>query len=191
MKNSILPVNIQLFAEGDQNTNDKNTDDKSGDPPPAAATKTFTQEDVNSITARESKTAVEKLLKEAGIAPEGDYKASMQAFKKWQDDQKTELEKKDGALTTLQAEKEAAETKASTLERQIAVMSNGIPAEKANVYIKLAEAYVDDKTDFKAAIALALKDFPLSAKGVPGSGGNPPAGNKDGKKPLPTGTVVI
>ena len=38
--------------------------------------RTFTQTEVNGLVARESKSAVEKLLKSAGIAPEGDYKAS-------------------------------------------------------------------------------------------------------------------
>ncbi|MEI6578127.1 MAG: hypothetical protein WCN92_01535 [Eubacteriales bacterium] len=61
MKNNILPVNIQLLAETDPPPAAPAGEQ---DPPPAAASKTFTQEDVNSITARESKTAVEKLLKE-------------------------------------------------------------------------------------------------------------------------------
>lgn len=79
-KRSILPVDIQLFAEdppAEQNPPD-------GSPPPAGdPPKTFTQEEVKGIVARESKSAVEKLLKDAGIAPEGDYKASMKAFKDW------------------------------------------------------------------------------------------------------------
>lgn len=141
------------------------------------AGKTFTQEDVNGIVSKESKAAVEKLLKEAGIASEGDYKAKLKAFKDYQDSQKSALELKDGEVKTLQADKELAEAKASNLERQLAAVSNGIPAEKAAKYIKLAEAYVDDKTDFKAALVLALKDFPL-AQEVPGAGGNPPNTNK-------------
>ena len=171
MKNRILPVNIQLFAEPEQTPPAGNTGEQT--PPPAAAPKTFSQEDVNGIVSKESKAAVEKLLKEAGIAPEGDYKAKLKAFKDYQDSQKSALELKDGEVKTLLADKEAAEARASTLERQLAAVSNGIPAEKAAKYIKLAEAYVDDKTNFNAAIALALKDFPLSQE-VPGAGGNPP-----------------
>ena len=54
--------------------------------------RTFTQTEVNGLVARESKSAVEKLLKSAGIAPEGDYKASLEAFRQWKESQKTDLE---------------------------------------------------------------------------------------------------
>lgn len=128
------------------------------------APKTFTQEDVNAIVSRESKSAVEKLLKEAGIAPEGDHKASLKAFKEWQDSQKSELDKASGALTTAQKEKADAETKALQLERQLSAVKKGIPADKADKYIKLAEAYTDDKTDFDKALEKALKDFPVSGQ---------------------------
>lgn len=175
MKQSrILPVNIQLFAEGDPPP----AEDKGagGSPPPAEGEtgKTFTQEDLNGIVARESKSAVEKLLKEAGIASEGDYKASMAAFKAWQDSQKTAIEKHESTIKTLQTDKEAAEAKAAELERKYAALSKGIPADKSQAYVKLAESYVSDKTDFGAALDMALKDFPLAAGGVGGAGGNPP-----------------
>ena len=114
----------------------------------------------------------------------------MAAFKKWQDESKSALELKESEVKTLKAAQEAAELKANSLERQLAAVANGIPADKSAKYIKLAEAYVDDATDFKAALVLALKDFPLQST-VPGAGGNPPPGNKDPKKPLPTGTVTF
>ncbi len=173
------------------NTSDNNTPAPAGDPAPAPA-KTFTQEDVNAIVARESKAAVEKLLKEAGIAPEGDYKAALKAFREWQDSQKTELEKVTGALSASEKAKAEAEAKANALERQITAMSKGIPADKAEKYIKLAEAYINDKTDFAAALDLALKDFPIAEKGVAGSGGNPPPANGNDKKPFaPKGAVIF
>lgn len=175
----------------DEEKKDTTTTGETGGSPPAADTpKTFTQEDVNGLVAKESKSAVEKLLKEAGIAPEGDYKQSMAAFKTWQDSQKTALELKDSEVATLQADKELAETKANALERQLAAVSSGIPSDRAAKYIKLAEAYVDDATDFNAAIVLALKDFPLT-KDVPGTGGNPPPGDNPPKKALPKGTVTF
>ncbi|MPW25954.1 hypothetical protein GC105_09140 [Alkalibaculum sp. M08DMB] len=190
MKNlDLIPMNIQLFAE-----------DKTDPDPPAGGsgesskqedTKTFTQDDVNNVVARESKAAVEKLLKEAGIAPEGDYKASMQAFKEWQDSQKTELEKVTGNLTTLEQAKAEAEAKATLLEQKFKAVSKGIPADKAHKYIKLAEAYMDDKTDFEKALGLALKDFPVVENGTPGTGGNPPPTPGTEKTPLPSGMVIF
>lgn len=157
---------------------------------PAEPAKAFTQEDVNAIAARESKSAVEKLLKEAGIASEGDYKAALTAFKTWQDSQKTELEKAAGALSVTEKAKQEAEAKAALLERKFEAVAKGIPADKTDKYIKLAEAYTDDKTDFAKALELALKDFPVAEKGTPGAGGNPPP-TPQTKSPLPKGTVIF
>jgi len=51
---------------------------------------------------------------------------------------------------------------------------------------------MNDKTDFVAALDLALKDFPVAEIGVPGSGGNPPSKKGDNKKPFaPKGAVVL
>jgi len=181
-----LPLSLQLFAEDPAPVSGN-----SGSDNPAPA-KTFSQEDVNAIVARESKAAVEKLLKEVGIAPEGDYKAAMKAFKQWQDSQKSELEKATGALSAVEKAKAEAEAKVSALERQIAAISKGIPADKADKYIKLAEAYVNEKTDFAAALELALKDFPIPEKGVAGSGANPAPKKGNDKKPYaPKGAVIL
>lgn len=181
--NKIYPLNIQQFAEGE------------GEPAPNEkqenqTAKTFTQEDVNAIVSRESKAAVEKLLKEVGIAPEGDYKSVLKAFREWQDSQKTELEKTTGALTAAEKAKAEAEAKANALEKQLTALSKGIPQDKVEKYAKLAEAYMNEKTDFATALDLALKDFPVVEKGAPGAGGNPPpVENK--KTPLPKGTVIF
>ncbi len=182
-------IDLQLFAEGEGASGQPAAGGKpAGEQTPA---KTFTQEDVNSLVARESKAAVEKLLKEAGIASEGDYKAAMKAFKDWQDKQKTDLEKATGANTTLQKERDEALSKATALEQQLAAIGKGIPADRAAKYIKLAEAYLTDKNDFAAALDLALKDFPVASAGVAGQGGNPAPGDQQKKNPLPKGVVTF
>lgn len=176
------PFDLQLFAEGENLP--------PADPTPAAGAKTFTQEDVNNLIARESKSAVEKLLKDAGIAAEGDYKASLAAFKGWQDSQKSELEKATGAQATLAKEKADAVARADALERQLTAVGKGIPADKSAKYIKLAEAYMTDKVDFAAALDLAVKDFPVVDAGVAGKGGNP-APTEQQKTALPKGVQIF
>ena len=174
---NLIPMNsenLQLFAEEPAQPVPAEGGDQQGQKPEDQ--KTFTQEDVNNVVARESKTAVEKLLKEVGIAPEGDYKASLKAFKDWQDSQKTELTKASENLTAAEAARAAAESKAEELTQQVLVMSKGIPAEKSAQYVKLASAYIKDGVDFAGALDLALKDFPISNStpgGVPGASGNP------------------
>ena len=190
MKRLSRAINLQLFAENTPPTDPTPTPAPAPAPAPAPS-KTFTQEDVNNLVARESKAAVEKLLKEAGIAPEGDHKAAMKAFKEWQDSQKTELEKATGAKTALEQEKAAAIAEATSLKQQLLAVGKGIPADKAAKYIKLAEAYVTDKVDFAAALDLALKDFPVAAAGVAGASGNPAAGDPVKKAALPKGVQMF
>ena len=62
----------------------------------------FTQTEVNGLVARESKSAVERLLKSVGIAPEGDYKASLEAFRQWRDSKNADIEKATAQMQKLQ-----------------------------------------------------------------------------------------
>lgn len=49
-------------------------------------------------------------------------------------------------------------------------MKNGVPYDKAERYARLAETYMDDKTDFKAALTKAVTDFPFAP--APASAGS-------------------
>lgn len=110
------------------------------------------------------------------------------------DDQNAQLEElKKVDVAALQAENEAlkkvdaaalqAENK--QLQDKVTLIGKGIPADKVDKYLKLAETYVSDDVDFAAATDLALKDFPVAADpSVPGAGGNPvPPANADDQKP--------
>lgn len=182
-----LRLPLQYFAEGEAN-NTATPAEETPTTPPAEEEKSFTQTDVNNLVARESKSAIEKLLKEAGISADGNHSEKLKAFKEWQDSQKSELERATGTLTTLETEKQQAVEKATLLERKFTAVSKGIPADKADKYIKLAEAYTDENSDFDKALDLALKDFPVAEKGTPGAGGNPPP-TPTTKTPLPSGMV--
>lgn len=147
--------------------------------------RTFTQTEVNGLVARESKSAVEKLLKSAGIAPEGDYKASLEAFRQWQESKNTDIQKATTQMKNLQEQNRA-------LSEQLDALKAGIPVEKLDRYTKLAKAYQTDDTTFINALKLALKDFPVSGQGVAAAGGNPaqkPEGQK--RAPLPSGATIL
>lgn len=57
-----------------------------------------------------------------------------------------------------------AEQKALTLEQKVHVLGKGIPADKADKYIKLAKGLQDESTTFEAALDEVLADIPI-AKG--------------------------
>ena len=116
-------------------------------------------DDVSRFVARESRAAVEKLLRDAGITPDNQPEAQLKDYKVWLDGQKTALSD--------------ATAKAQSLERQVSVLSKGIPADKADRYVRLASSYLDEKTDFAAALDAALADFPITAQKTVGA---PPVG---------------
>lgn len=147
--------------------------------------RTFTQTEVNGLVARESKSAVEKLLKSAGIAPEGDYKASLEAFRQWKESQKTDLKNASEQMQNLQKQNTA-------LNEQLEALKAGVPVDKLDRYTKLAKAYQTEDTSFINALKLALKDFPVSGQGIAAAGGNPAQKPEEQKKaPLPNGAIIL
>ncbi|GHU90289.1 hypothetical protein FACS1894202_09850 [Clostridia bacterium] len=94
-------------------------------------------------------------------------------------------------IAAITAERDKLKTSLADLEGKFAATAKGVPADRAARYLKLAESYLDDKTDLAAALDKALADFPLAsaAKGVPGAGGNPPP--KPETPQRPSGTVIF
>lgn len=163
-----MKLSLQHFAEEKAQEPEKNTDTKS-----EQTEARFTQQDVNNIVARETKSTVERLLKEAGISDGSDYKRSLTEFKKWQDSQKSELELATEKITQAEAKATEAEKQIQEMRNQVEALSKGIPQNRITQYIKLAEVYKDDNTEFSDALDKALQEFPLSNTTPKQTGGNP------------------
>lgn len=141
--------------------------------------KTFTQAELDAI--------VQDRLARATKGMPG--KEELEQFKAWKTSQATAEEN----LKTVTAEKESALAEVEMYQRKFAALEKNVPADKADRYVKLAESYLGADGDFEKALDAALKDFPVEAKPpeVPGSGGNPPPGEKDKTKKRPQGVVVF
>lgn len=166
----MMAMNLQYFAA------DNGGNGGSGDPDPEKAGsettgtdkpedksengKTFTQEDVNSIAAKEAKKAQEKLFKELGIEDFDNAKEGLQKFKEWQDSQKTEAEKQQEALQSLQGEKEVLTKTVSQLEAQISAMKAGVSGDSVEDVIALAERLVTEDTTIDKAIEQVIEKYP-------------------------------
>lgn len=111
----------------------------------------FTQTEVNGLVARESKSAVERLLKSVGIAPEGDYKASLEAFRQWRDSKNADIEKATAQMQKLQQQN-------AVLSRQLDALKIGILMEKLDRYTRLAKVYQADNMLIHA-LKLMIKDL--------------------------------
>lgn len=122
--------------------------------------KSFTQEDVNNIAARESKKATEKLLKDLGIEDFEDAKDGLKKFKEWQETQKTEEEKKADLLKSLQAENEDYKNKIGSLEAKLEATTLGVAKEAIDDVITLASKDVTEDVTIGEAIKNLLEKYP-------------------------------
>lgn len=125
-----------------------------------AGGKTFTQDDVNNLVAREVKKAQEKLLKQLGIEDFNSAKEGMQRFREWQESQKTEAEKQAERLKELEESSQALANENETLKAQLAALEAGVNPDSVADVVVLAKNMVSDDLDMKGAIQKVLEKYP-------------------------------
>jgi hypothetical protein len=122
--------------------------------------KTFTQDDVNNIVAKEVKKAQEKLLKQLGIDDFNSAKEGLQKFREWQDAQKTEAQKQAERLQQLEQQFNAVQQEKETLLAQLAAVKEGVHADFVEDVIVLAQRLVNEDTTIDDAIAKVIEKYP-------------------------------
>jgi hypothetical protein len=168
-----LRLNLQHFADdggdgggGGQDptptpAGDGGQDQQPQDPPKQQEpTKTFTQEDVNNIVAKEIKKTQEKLLKQLGIDDFNSAKEGLQKFKEWQESQKTEAQKQAERLQQLEQQFQAAQQEKETLAAQLAAVKAGVHTDYVEDVVVLAQRLVNDDTTLEEAIAKVVEKYP-------------------------------
>lgn len=162
----LLPMNLQLFASNDDGDQDPNNvpgedlENKDTDTDKKSEEKTFKQEDVNNIVARESKKATEKLLKELGVEDFENAKDGLVKFREWQENQKTEQEKQEEALEELKKSKTSLSNENESLKAQLAALKQGVVNEAIEDVVALAERLVKEDTNIDEAIKQVLDKYP-------------------------------
>lgn len=175
-------MRLQFFAEDKDNQEPNLEEDTSTDK--TEEEKTFKQEDVNNIVAKESKKATEKLLKELGVDDFDNAKDGLAKFKKWQDEQKTEQELVNEKLGTLETNNNDLTSENATLKAQLSATKQGVKADYVEDVVALAERLVTDEVTIDEAIKQVVKKYPHFAETEEGSTtprivvpGNPQGGN--------------
>lgn len=163
-KNKLFPMNLQLFAEETTANQEELPGDKEDTTTETVEDKTFKQEDVNNIVAKESKKATEKLLKELGIEDFENAKDGLAKFKKWQDEQKTDAEKQQETLVNLEKDKQTLTSENGSLKFQISAMKQGVIPDSVEDVVALAERLVSDETTIDEAIKQVVEKYPHFAK---------------------------
>jgi hypothetical protein len=122
--------------------------------------KTFTQEDVNNIVAREVKKTQEKLLKQLGIDDFNSAKEGLQKFREWQESQKTEAQKQAERLQQLEQQFNAVQQEKENLMAQLAAVKAGVHADYVEDVIVLAQRLVNEDTTIDEAIQKVIEKYP-------------------------------
>ena len=147
--------------------------------------KTFSQEDVNRIAAREKQQGIAAALKALGFESAEDAKKAVDAWRKDEDNQKSETQKANEAKEAAEKAKIDADNKATFAEHKFAVVEAGAKPSNAEDIVLLATAKMNDSTDFNAAVELVKKAYPTlfeseSDSKKKGTGGASNPARKDG-----------
>lgn len=147
-------IDLQLFADGGEGGGQEG--DKGGESGGAGeeknspAGKTFTQEEVNAMMAKEA----------------------LAKYKEYLDSQKTEAQKLAEDLKVQQEAKASAEQKATLLERKFEAVALGAPASAVDDIVTLASTKVTETKDFKTALEEVKAAYPQLFETSSGNTGN-------------------
>ncbi|WP_050322619.1 hypothetical protein, partial [Streptococcus equi] len=104
--------------------------------------------------------AISELLGQLGVTSVEDAKANLASWNKYQEGQKTELQKIQDSLTVANNSLAERDTTIASLQAQLAAAHLGVPAENTSDVITLANSLVNEKTDINAAITTVLEKYP-------------------------------
>lgn len=136
--------------EDNQNAGSENTGSSGSDNNGGSAAKTFTQEQVNAMMAREKQQGVASVYNKLGIDPTDD--AAVRMFKAFIESQKTEADKQKEQNDAQQAKIVAAEERARIAEAKAEAMKLGAKSECVDDVVALALTKVTENTDVKSVI---------------------------------------
>lgn len=182
-------IGLQFFAEsgeggsegGSGNEGQGGTEGgaQGGNPP---ASKTFTQEQVNTLMANEKRTTRNALLKDLGYEVKDGAKVAdvIATVKGILDAGKTQQQLDQEARTKAEEDKNAAETKASNLQAQVDVMKAGVKPDYVDDAITMLMPRVTEEKPLSKLLEEYKTKYPAwfgegSSSGT-GSPTNPPRG---------------
>lgn len=165
-----LPFNLQFFAEengdeGQKGDGQANGDEgsKGGDENGSGeqnknTEKTFTQQQVNDMMAKEKKQGKQAMLNALGFKNEQEAKDSINLLKALQESQKSEEQKQEEAKKAALEDKEKAEQRAILAESKLTCIENGVNKESVEDVLTIAMSKVSDDKTLESVIADMKKE---------------------------------
>lgn len=165
LRKFILPLNLQLFAENQDDKADDQTDevedekDTEGEPDKSTESKTFTQEDIDRIVK-------ERLDREKAKRDKAVQKEREEAERKRLEEEGKYKE----IAESLKSELDAIKGDALTAKKQALLAQAGYTAEQIDKYAKYVEGENDE--DLKSAVEALKADIPPKPAYADPSAGN-------------------
>ena len=153
-RNKIPPMDLQLFAESDvegpdgaSGTQDI-TNEEAGVGKEESTPKTYTQEEVNAMLAKEKRQGKNSVLKKLGLKDvnEGVEKLGIK------DEKSVDEKKSDSGNLADKAQIRLAEQRAIMAERKLAVLALGATKESVEDIVLIASSKVTDDEDFESVV---------------------------------------
>lgn len=142
--------------------------------------KTFTQEDLNRIVAREKDKATRSILKNLGFEDTNTAKSKLEELRKLEEDSASLLEKTTKSKDKAELKLGEYEKKVEQLEQEVALMKAGVLPDKVKEVAALLTVYHNEDVTLEDAIAKVKTNFSglfsdnvVNDSGT-GSGNNPP-----------------
>ena len=149
------------------------------------ASKTYTQEEVNALLAKEKRQGKNSVLKALGLQSVDEGKATIEAAQKAANANKTAEEVAEEALNAEKTARSKAESDLTVAQRTIAVMKAGFKPEYVDDVVAIASIKITEDKDFDAVIEDMKKTHQFylveQKKEDPGTG-TPVAGFKKTEK---------
>lgn len=196
---TLLPLNLQFFAEEDNNSGNKDSSTKNNDNPENdnkddgnkedqanSGGKTFTQEEVTRMMAKEKKEGRNAAIKALGFTNEEEAKKAADLLKALLDSQKSESEKEKENNQKKKTDKEEAEQRANNAEAKLSCFLAGVNKDSIDDVLSIAMTKVDDNNDLSKVLEEMKKNKRYSSffggsSEEDGGTGNPPGHSKDNK----------
>ena len=169
---SIVPYNLQMFAstkddkkggnggseEPDIDDDDDGNEDDDDDEPDGGNEKTFTQEQVTAMMAKEKKEGRKAMLKKLGFANEAEASKAMKIYQAMVNSQKSEEELEKEKNKGLEGEKSEAEKRAQAAEDKLSCVMAGVRKDSIDDALAVAKLKVTDEKTLDKVLAEMKKE---------------------------------
>lgn len=171
---SLKNIGLQFFAEGGDgngsngdpgegsNNQQQNQQSQQNNQNQQQEGKTYTQEQINSMMAKEKRTARQAILKELGLEykDDKDFTTQMANIKKTIDAGKTQQQLDSEAKKAAETARDEATAKATQLEMKVAALSAGVNPEYVDDIITLAASKVTEEKPIEKVVEEMKTKYP-------------------------------